>query len=54
MGNTSVYVTGLPKDVEVKELAEFFSKCGVLMNDIVTGKYSMVYLTIYLIYVWFR
>ncbi|GBB86581.1 hypothetical protein RclHR1_00130022 [Rhizophagus clarus] len=35
--NTSVYVTGLPPDVTVEELAEVFSKYGVLMEDLVSG-----------------
>ncbi|CAG8515903.1 16425_t:CDS:10 [Rhizophagus irregularis] len=35
--NTSVYVTGLPPDVTVEELAEVFSKYGVLMEDLVAG-----------------
>ena len=28
--NTSVYVTGLPDDATVEEVAEEFSKCGVV------------------------
>ncbi|RIA88218.1 hypothetical protein C1645_713419 [Glomus cerebriforme] len=34
--NTSVYVTGLPPDVTVEELAEVFSKYGVLMVDLIS------------------
>ena len=37
-GNASVYVTGLPVDVDFEELATFFTKCGMLMDDILTGK----------------
>ena len=36
--NTAVYVTGLPEDVTMDELYEAFSKCGILMEDLVTGK----------------
>ncbi|KAG9302907.1 hypothetical protein G9A89_022323 [Geosiphon pyriformis] len=35
--NTSVYVTGLPKDVSSEEIAQVFSKCGLLMEDYVKG-----------------
>ncbi|CAG8716160.1 19534_t:CDS:10 [Cetraspora pellucida] len=35
--NTSVYVSGLPPDVTVEELAEVFSKCGVLLEDLNSG-----------------
>ncbi|CAG8802280.1 29215_t:CDS:2, partial [Racocetra persica] len=35
--NTSVYVSGLPPDITVEELAEVFSKCGVLLEDLNTG-----------------
>ena len=31
--NTSVYVTGLPDDVEVEEVKEVFSKCGIVKSD---------------------
>jgi len=37
--NTSVYVTNLPSDVTVEELAEIFSKYGVLMEDFVNGMF---------------
>ena len=37
--NTSVYVTNLPSDVTVEELAEVFSKYGVLMEDFVNGMF---------------
>ncbi|CAG8671515.1 11473_t:CDS:2, partial [Scutellospora calospora] len=35
--NTSVYVSGLPPDVTVEELAEVFSKYGVLLEDLQSG-----------------
>lgn len=35
--NTAVYVTGLPDDATVDELAEYFSKYGVIMDDMFTG-----------------
>ncbi|KAL1916907.1 uncharacterized protein VTP21DRAFT_5104 [Calcarisporiella thermophila] len=35
--NTSVYVTGLPEDATLEEIAEVFSKCGIIMEDINTG-----------------
>ncbi|KAL4524862.1 hypothetical protein Ndes2526B_g07047 [Nannochloris sp. 'desiccata'] len=31
--NTSVYVTGLPGDVTVAEIAETFTKCGIIKED---------------------
>jgi HIV Tat-specific factor 1 len=31
--NTSVYVTGLPDDVTVAEIAETFQKCGIIKED---------------------
>lgn len=31
--NTAVYVTGLPHDATAEEIAERFSRCGVLMED---------------------
>lgn len=31
--NTSVYVTGLPGDVTVAEVAETFTKCGIIKED---------------------
>src|SRR5450432_1039465 len=37
--NTAVYVTGLPRDVTVEEVAEVFSrKCGVIAEEIDSGK----------------
>jgi HIV Tat-specific factor 1 len=37
--NTAVYVTGLPFDVTVEEVAEVFSKkCGVIAEEIDSGK----------------
>jgi len=35
--NTSVYIQGLPLDACVEEVAEVFSKCGVIKIDIETG-----------------
>ncbi|KZS98349.1 hypothetical protein SISNIDRAFT_404278 [Sistotremastrum niveocremeum HHB9708] len=31
--NTAVYVSGLPLDAESEEIASYFGKCGVLMED---------------------
>jgi HIV Tat-specific factor 1 len=36
--NTSIYVTGLPQDITLEELAEFAKKCGMLRLDAQTGK----------------
>ncbi|KXN70326.1 hypothetical protein CONCODRAFT_70789 [Conidiobolus coronatus NRRL 28638] len=36
--NTSIYVTGLPKDVEEIELKETFEKYGLIMEDLITEK----------------
>ncbi|RKP26699.1 hypothetical protein SYNPS1DRAFT_13841, partial [Syncephalis pseudoplumigaleata] len=36
--NASIYVTGLPLDVDAEELATFFGKCGMLMDDVLTGQ----------------
>lgn len=36
--NTAVYVTSLPLDVTVKEVAQTFSKCGVLAESVDTGE----------------
>ncbi|ORX93255.1 hypothetical protein K493DRAFT_262613 [Basidiobolus meristosporus CBS 931.73] len=35
---TSVYVSGLPLDTDVDEISKFFTKCGILQEDINTGK----------------
>jgi len=35
--NTSIYVTGVPADATEKELAIFFSKCGIIMPNPETG-----------------
>ncbi|KAK9766649.1 hypothetical protein K7432_004135 [Basidiobolus ranarum] len=35
---TSVYVTGLPLDTTVDEISKVFTKCGILQEDINTGK----------------
>lgn len=36
--NTSIYIKGLPDDVEVEELKEFFSKAGVIKSDLDSGE----------------
>jgi len=37
--NTAVYVTGLPLNVTIEEVAEVFSrKCGVIAEEIDSGK----------------
>ncbi|CAN1775299.1 HIV Tat-specific factor 1 [Linum perenne] len=36
--NTHVYVTGLPDDVTAEEVAEVFSKCGIIKEDPETKK----------------
>ncbi|KAJ2078577.1 hypothetical protein H4R24_004382 [Coemansia sp. RSA 988] len=36
--NTAVYVTGLPLDTTVEEVAKYFSQCGAIMPDIVTDE----------------
>ncbi|GJP50841.1 hypothetical protein CLOM_g9998 [Closterium sp. NIES-68] len=36
--NTSVYVTGLPHDTNEDEVGEVFSKCGLIKEDLDTGK----------------
>lgn len=36
--NTHVYVTGLPDDVTIEEVAEVFSKCGIIKEDLDTKK----------------
>ncbi|TPX65384.1 hypothetical protein SpCBS45565_g05212 [Spizellomyces sp. 'palustris'] len=36
--NTSVYVTGLPRDTTVDEMKEVFGKYGILMEDLATGQ----------------
>lgn len=38
--NTSIYVTGLPKDTTIDEMVKYFSKCGILMEDLATGMKS--------------
>ncbi len=35
---TAVYATGLPEDTTVDELAEYFGKYGVIMDDMFTGR----------------
>lgn len=36
--NTFVYVSGLPNDITLDELKEFFNKCGAIMLDPHTGQ----------------
>jgi len=36
--NTAVYVTALPKDSTVEEINTLFSKCGVIAEEIDSGK----------------
>ena len=36
--NTAVYVTSLPPDVTVSEVHDVFSKCGVIAEEIDSGK----------------
>jgi HIV Tat-specific factor 1 len=31
--NTSVYVTGLPDDTDVDEVAQHFARCGIIRLD---------------------
>ena len=35
---TSVYVTGIPLDTTIDEMKQVFSKCGVIMEDLDSGK----------------
>lgn len=36
--NTAIYVTELPQDITTDELVAHFSKCGIIMDEIMTGK----------------
>ena len=36
--NTFVYVSGLPLDITMEEIKEFFAKCGVIRLDPNTGQ----------------
>ena len=36
--NTAVYVSNLPNDIKIDELVQYFSKCGIIMDEIMTGK----------------
>lgn len=36
--NTAIYVSGLPVDTTIDELVAHFSKCGIIMDEILTGK----------------
>lgn len=35
--NTAVYVSGLPDDITIDEIVKHFSKCGIIMDEILTG-----------------
>ncbi|RKP12348.1 hypothetical protein BJ684DRAFT_11613, partial [Piptocephalis cylindrospora] len=35
--NSSIYVTGLPKDTTTEEVSAYFSKCGIIMEDLTYG-----------------
>ena len=35
--NTSVYISGLPLNSTLEEMASFFGKCGIIMEDLLTG-----------------
>lgn len=36
--NTFIYVSGLPNDIDIDELAAFFKKCGAIMIDPYSGQ----------------
>lgn len=36
--NTAIYVSELPNDIAIDELVLYFSKCGIIMDEIMTGK----------------
>lgn len=36
--NTAVFVQGLPLDADVYEIADYFKKCGIILDDIATGE----------------
>lgn len=36
--NTAIYVSNLPDDIEIDEIVQYFSKCGIIMDEIMTGK----------------
>lgn len=36
--NTFIYVDGLPLDVNLEEIKEYFKKCGVIKLDKFTGE----------------
>ena len=39
--NTFIYVSGLPLDVALEELKDFFAKCGVIRLDQNTGTWKI-------------
>lgn len=36
--NTAIYVSNLPDDIKIEEIVQYFSKCGIIMDEIMTGK----------------
>ncbi|KAJ2699348.1 hypothetical protein H4R19_005541 [Coemansia spiralis] len=36
--NTSVYVSGLPRDATAAEVAQYFAQCGAIMPDLATNE----------------
>jgi len=36
--NTFIYIQGLPNDITKEELKEYFTRCGVMRLDAVTGE----------------
>lgn len=36
--NTAIYVTSLPLDATIEEVAQVFSRCGVIAEEIDSGK----------------
>ena len=36
--NTAIYVSKLPDDITVDEIAQYFTKCGIIMDEMMTGK----------------
>jgi HIV Tat-specific factor 1 len=35
--NTAIYISGLPLDTSVDEVKDYFSLCGVIMDDLIIG-----------------
>ena len=36
-----MYCTGLPTDITIDEIVEFFKKCGVIAKDLETGTHKV-------------